>query len=169
MEINPSMFSHQTVLCCSSCCVGFPLLCSSGGELWFSGSGEETQCSHSVSRTLFLSFCPEQSSLRGELGLYIGGLTQTPNNTCNADECGERERERKVGGILQCCVAQDPPKAIRGHPWKCTTWQKLLWRIMMEIIKEKLTNMAAKMMEIWRTFKPNWNWQQYLSDYVFIS
>lgn len=168
MEINPSMFSHQTVLCCSSCCVGFPYFApleENCGSL----DQERRHNALTLSRTLFLSFCPEQSSLRGELGLYIGGLTQTPNNTCNADECGEREKERKVGGILQCCVAQDPPKAIRGHPWKCTTWQKLLWRIMMEIIKEKLTNMAAKMMEICRTFKPNWNWQQYSSDYVFIS
>ncbi len=108
-EINLWMFSHHAVLHCCSCCVGFPfrVLWWSTVVLWFSSPDTTLSLFVSCSVLVSVSFL-NTKLLEREVCVLLWWLVAPPKNTCNTDECGERERERRVGGTSQYCVPRDP-------------------------------------------------------------
>lgn len=110
MKINPWMFSHHAVLCCYSCCVGFPfrVLWWSTTVLWFRSLGDTVLCL-SLSLTHFLSSSEHKASWEGSSSsTLVACCTPSPNNTCNTDECGERESGWDCAVLMY--MPQDPPK-----------------------------------------------------------
>lgn len=130
MKINPWMFSHHAALYCCSCCVGFPfaVLWWSTVVLWFRSPDTMLSLSSSFTLCLFLSLVLLNTKLlEREVCVLLWWLAAPTNNTCNTDECGEREGW--VG--LYNIVCTKTPQSNMGPPGQMPTtrWQKLTGKV----------------------------------------